>query len=533
MAVVHTFCNICEATCGLACTVEAGTVTHIDPDPEHVASRGYACVKGLRMHEINHSPDRLRHPLKREGDRFVRVSWGQALDEIGRKTRQLVREHGADSVGVYLGNPISFNFLAPAFTAGFAQGLGTRNFFQTGSQDCNNKFAVAQRMYGFSFVQPYPDVDRTSFLIVVGSNPAVSRMSFIHLPDPVRRLKAIEARGGKVVFVNPRRTETARQLGEHLFIRPDTDVYFYLSFLHEVLARGAVDRGHLSRHMKNLETLERVVEGWTPERTAEVTGIAADDLRGLVDGYLAADGAALFCSTGVNQGTNGTLAFWLQECINAITGNLDRPGGTLVGHPIVPDLFKHLRAAGNTMRTDRSRVGDLPSCMDSFPAAILADEILTPGRGQIRGMFVLSGNPVLTVPNAGGRLTEAFRSLELLVCVDIFRNETGELADYVLPGTTALQRPNIPFVFQSLMGASPTPFMQYVDRVVPPEAEQRDEITILLELARVCRAPLFGAHRASGALQAWRGIGLVPGLGALAGLTHERLLGAVLRATRC
>jgi anaerobic selenocysteine-containing dehydrogenase len=424
VSVHYTTCNICEATCGLRVHVEGTRVTRIEPDTEHVASQGYACVKGLKIHEVHHSPDRLQYPQKRMGDRFVRISWDQALREIGAKTRQLRQEHGANALSVYLGNPISFNFLAPMLAAGFAQGLGTKNFFQTGSQDCNNKFVVAQRMYGFPFVQPYPDVDRTSLLICVGSNPAVSRMSFIHLPDPVRRLKAIERRGGKVVFVNPRRTESARQLGEHVFIRPDTDVFFYLSFLHEVLQHG-VNRAHVHRTMSGFGELEALAAGWTPEQTAAVTGIDASVLRGLVRDYLAADGAALFCSTGVNQGSHGTLAFWLQEVINAITGNLDRRGGTLVGQPIVPDLMRLLRKAGNTMRSDRSRVGDLPSCVDSFPAGIMADEILTKGPGQVRALFVFSGNPVLSVPNAGGRLTQALRELELLVTVDIFRTETG------------------------------------------------------------------------------------------------------------
>lgn len=531
MTIHYTTCNICEATCGLAAHVEGGRVTHIEPDQNHVASQGYACVKGLKMHEVQHSPDRLMYPQKRVGDQFVRISWEQALSEIGSKTRELRKQHGGDALSVYLGNPISFNFLAPILAAGFAQGLGTKNFFQTGSQDCNNKFVVAQRMYGFPFVQPYPDVDRTSFLICVGSNPAVSRMSFIQLPDPVRRLKAIESRGGRVVFVNPRRTESARQLGEQVFIRPDTDVFFYLSFLYEVLKRG-VPMGHVRQHMSGFEQLEPLVREWTPEKTARVTGIDAAVLRGLVTDYLAADGAVLFCSTGVNQGSRGTLAFWLQEVINAITGNLDRRGGTLVGQPIVPDLMRILRKTGNTMRTDRSRVGNLPSCVDSFPAGIMADEILTPGRGKVRALFVFSGNPVLSVPNAGGRLTEALRDLELLVTVDIFRSETGQLAHYVLPGTTALQRPNIPFVFQTLMAVSPTPYMQYSDRVLPPEAEQRDEVDIMLQLARACGAPLFNSRALGALLSTWQRAGQLPGVGDAVGLTHERLLDVVLRATK-
>ncbi len=529
-----TFCQICEATCGLRATVEQGTVVSLEPDDEHVVSKGYACVKGLRAHETNHSPDRLRYPLKRVGDGFVRISWGQALSEITAKLKQLRVDHGGDSVGFYLGNPISFNFFSPILAAGFVQGLGTKNFFQSGSQDCNNKFVVAQRMYGFPFVQPYPDIDRTRLLIVVGSNPAVSRMSFINLPDPMGRLKAIERRGGRVVFVNPRRIESAKQVGEHVFIRPDTDIYFYLAFLNEVLRRTRdelrADR-RVGAHMKNQAVLERVAEGWTPERSAVVTGIEADALRSLVAAYLEADGAALFSSTGVNQGSNGTLTFWIQEAINAITGNLDRAGGTLVGHGLVPDLPRHLRKGRHAMREDRSRVGGLHSCVGSFPAGIMAEEILTPGPGQIRGMFVLSGNPLLSLPNNGDTLEDALSKLELLVCIDIFRSETTNLAHYILPGTTALQRPSIGFAFQSLMGVSPVPFVQYKDRVVPPEAEQRDEVEILLELARRARLPLFGSRVASLVFNTWRGLGKLPLLGGALGWSHERMLGGFLRLT--
>ena len=205
-----TFCRICEATCGLKATIEGDSVVALEPDEDHVVSKGYSCIKGLRYHEIHHSPDRLRVPLKRVDGRFEEISWEQALDEIGAKVRQLVTDHGGDSVSAYLGNPIAFSLLPPVLTAAFLQGLGSRNLFQTGSQDCNNKFAAAQRVYGFPFIQPFPDVDRTQCLVMIGSNPAVSRASFMQLPDPIRRLRAIEGRGGKVFLVNPRRTETAK-----------------------------------------------------------------------------------------------------------------------------------------------------------------------------------------------------------------------------------------------------------------------------------------------------------------------------------
>ena len=524
-----TFCRICEASCGLVASIEGERVVALEPDPEHVASKGYSCIKGLRYHEIHHSPDRLKTPLKRVGGHFEPITWAQALSEIGAKTRQLVKEHGGDSVSAYLGNPISFSVLPPVLTAAFLQGLGSRNLFQTGSQDCNNKFAAAERLYGFPFIQAFPDVDRTQCLIIIGSNPAVSRGSFIQLPDPIRRLKAIESRGGKVYHVNPRRTETAKQLGTQVFIRPDTDVYFLLSFLHEVLVQDAIDRARVAEHMRGLDMLRAVAEPWPPERTAEVTGIAPNTLREMVASYLRADGAALHLSTGVNQGSHGTLAFWIQEAINAVTGNLDRLGGTLVGHGYVKDFPKHARKGGHTMRKERSRVGALPSVADTFPAGLMADEILTPGEGQVRALFCISGNPLLTVPNANGRLQKALESLELLVVIDIFRNETANHADYILPGTSALQRADLPFVFQSLMGVQPIPYAQYTEALAPLEGEQRDETMILLELARACGSKLFGSGIANGFLRAWLGLGDVPLLGRFTGLTPRRFLSLLAR----
>ena len=528
----YTFCRICEATCGLRATIEGDRVVALEPDREHVASKGYSCIKGLRYHEIHHSPDRLRVPLKRVGDRFEEITWAQALEEIGQKTRQLVKDHGGDSVSAYLGNPISFSLLPPVLTAAFLQGLGSRNLFQTGSQDCNNKFAAAERLYGFPFIQPFPDIDKTKCLIIIGSNPAVSRGSFVQLPDPVRRLKAIETRGGRVFHVNPRRTETAKQLGTQVFIRPDTDVYFLLSFLNEVLCRGGADADRVRRYMRGFEALRKVAEPWPPERTAEITGVSADTLRSMVGTYLEAEGAALHLSTGVNQGSHGTLAFWIQEAINAITGNLDRPGGTIVGHGFIKDFPKLARKGGHTMRKDLSRVGRLPSVADTFPAGLMADEILTPGTGQVRALFCLSGNPLLTVPNTNGRLEVALEALELLVVIDIFRNETANHAHYILPGTSAFQRPDLPFVFQSLMGVQPIPYAQYTDELVPLDGEQRDETMILLQLARACGSTLFGSGAANGFIGAWLGLGRVPLLGRWLGLTPKRFLGLMARAFR-
>src|SRR5512136_198373 len=230
-----TFCRICEALCGLVVEVQDGRVVRARADDEHVATRGFSCPKGLHQHEIYSSPDRLLHPEKRVEDRWQRIGWEQALTEIGAKVRRLREDHGPDSIAMYVGTAAGFGVLHPVFAQGFLTGIGSRSMYSSSTQDCANKFAVAREMYGFPFTQPFPDLERIECLVVVGANPVISKSSFLQVPNPARALQAIEARGGRVFVVDPRRTETARAAGQHVFIRPDTDVFFYLSFLRELL----------------------------------------------------------------------------------------------------------------------------------------------------------------------------------------------------------------------------------------------------------------------------------------------------------
>ncbi|MEO1273699.1 MAG: molybdopterin-dependent oxidoreductase, partial [Myxococcota bacterium] len=273
-------------------------------------------------------------------------------------------------------------------------------------------------------------------------------------------------RGGRLFIVDPRRTETARAAGEHLFIRPGTDVFFYLSFLREVLERGHIDRAQVERHMTGFAHLKPLADPWTPERTAQVTGIAPDQLREMVEAYCTADGAALYCSTGVNMGGQGALAFWLQEVINAITGNLDRRGGTLVGQGVL-DFPRFGVNNGLLVSQHTSRIGGFETVNDSFPGGVLADEILTPGPRQVRALFVTGGNPLMTMPNSK-RLREAVQTLDLLVVLDIFLNETASEAHYVLPTTSPFQRPDLPFLFPLFLGMQSRPYLQATRPIVPP-----------------------------------------------------------------
>jgi formate dehydrogenase len=519
MQTMTTFCRICEALCGLEVDVDGGEVVDVRPDPAHVATRGFGCLKGLKQHRMYASPDRLLHPEARTGEEWRRVGWDEALRGIGERVREIREKHGPDSIAMYVGTAAGFSVLHPIFAQGFMTGVGSKSMYSSATQDCANKFAVSREMYGFPFTLPFPDVRRTKCLVVVGANPVVSKWSFLQVPNPPQHLKEIEARGGKVWVVDPRRTETAKVAGEHVFIRPDTDVFFYLSFLHELVEQGGVDHARLGAHTRGFDRVAAIAKEWPAERTAEVTRIPPEVLRRIVADYAQADGAALYCSTGVNMGSNGSLCYWLQEVINAASGNLDRAGGTLVGKGVI-DFPAFGKKTGTLLRRDPSRVGGLPSVNDAFAGGLLADEILTEGPGQVRALFVTGGNPLITMPNAG-KLRRALSQLDLLVTLDIYKNETGSLAHYVLPTTSPFERADLPFIFPLMLGLQAKPYLQASRPVVKPKGEQRDEATIYLDLCRAAGVPLFGSRVAQAALHALRR--------ARGGVPQELLLGALLR----
>jgi len=527
---VQTFCRICEALCGLDVTVDGDQVVDIKPDDEHVATRGYACLKGLKQHRMYNTPDRLLYPMERKDGGLQRVSWDDALGSIGGKVRTLIDKHGRDSIAMYVGTAAGFGVLHPVFAQGFMQGVGSASMFSSATQDCANKFAVARQIYGFPFTQPFPDLDKLECLIIVGANPAISKWSFLQVSNPIRRLKEVEARGAKIFVVDPRRTETAKVAGEHIFIRPNTDVFFYLSFLHELLATSDFDRAHIDQYMTGFEEVCRVAGGWSPERTAEVTRIPAESLREMVRAYREADGAALYCSTGVNMGTNGSLAFWLQECINAISGNLDRAGGTLVSTGVI-DFPAFGKKTGTLLHDNKSRIGDFASVNDSMPGGILADEILTPGDRQIKALFVTGGNPLITMANSE-RLREAFKELELLVVLDIQPSETASVATHVLPCTSPFQRPDLPFVFPLMLGLQSKPYLQATRAVVPPQGEQRDEATIYVDIAKASGVNLWGSAAAQRTFETAKNLNSIGRGDKQPSIPQELLLSGLLRVTK-
>ena len=475
-----TFCRICEANCGMVATVEDGRVTKLRPDRDHPLSQGYACPKGIAFPEVQEDPDRVLHPMRRRPDgSFERVSWDDALAGIGARMRAVRDEHGGESIGMYMGNPAAWSFGHTVWGKGLIDALGSPHYYSAGSQDVNNRFAASALMYGSPLSVPIPDVLRTELLVVFGANPFVSNGSVLSIPRVRDRFRDVVARGGRVVVVDPRRTETAREF-EHLPIRPDGDARLLLSLLHVIFEEDLVDHGALREQARDAGALSRLARGFSPEQTAAITGVDPDVARSLARDIASASGAALYGRTGSCLGRHGTLTAFLIDAVAAVTGNLDRPGGLVFGSSPL-DLEGIAEKNGlATYGERRSRIGGFPDVLGQMPATLMAPEIETPGRGQLRALIVTAGNPLQSVPD-GAALARALGKLDLMVSIDIYPNDTSRFADYVLPATTWLEREDVPAAFQQFFYR---PFIQHTEAVVPARGEAREEWRIFEDIGR-------------------------------------------------
>ena len=467
---IRTFCRVCEPSCGLVAHVENGELRKLTPDRDHPVTKGFACHKGLAGVAIHNDPDRLDHPLRRTDAGFERASWDDAIGEVAAKLRAIVDEDGPNAVATYLGNPLAFNSLASQGTGSFIAQLGTRKVFSSGTQDCANKFAGSEAVFGSSTIHPVPDIEHTDHLLVFGANPRISHMSFFSVADPMKVLKSARDRGATVRFINPRRIES-ESAGEVVLIRPDTDLYLMAAMLCEIDRAGLMDESALREHGENVAGLLEFVRLCPADRAAPITGISAARIRELALEFARAPSAAVHMSTGVNMGRQGTLAYWLLHMLSFTTGNLDRRGGNLYSLGFYP-AAKAGRIAPDRVRYEDTRWGRLRRSRGALPGNLLADMILDPEPGKpIRALVVAAGNPLLSI---GGeeKLRRAFESLELIVCVDLYRNATGELAHYLLPATDMFERPDINLCG---LGLQHQPFVQYSDRVVEARGERREE----------------------------------------------------------
>jgi len=492
MALVEkvTFCRICEPCCGLVATVRDGRLETVRPDPENPISAGYSCPKGIESVHMQNDPDRILHPMRRHEDgSFRRVSWETALDEIAERMARIRDEHGGGSIGAYIGQPSAFSHSHLAWTEGLVKGLGSRHIYSPVSQDGGSRFVASALLYGNPLEVPMPDLERTSFLLIIGANPLVSHGSLVIAGHMRPKLHGIVARGGRVVIVDPRRTETAKAF-EHLSIRPDTDAWLLLAVLGVLFAEGLVDQEAVATQSRGIELIRDAASRWTPEEAADRTGIAADGIRALARDLARAPSAAVYGRTGSCLGTFGTLVNFLIDTLNLVTGNLDRPGGAVFSRPPVDFAGIALRTGAASYDTYRSRTGDLPEVVGHLPASLIAQEIDTPGQGQLRALVVSAGNPVLTVPG-GDRLSPALRRLDLQVGIDLYLNETHRTAHYMLPATSFMERDDLPL---ALLIFRLTPYAQWTDPVVAPRGEAREDWWIMDSLGRrLGFAPLLGS----------------------------------------
>lgn len=479
---MKTFCRLCEVNCGLDATVDGeGRLSELRPDKDHPVSAGFACHKGLLAKEVHHDPDRLNFPQRRSEQGFERAEWEAVLPEIGARLKRVIEEHGPDSVAVYMGNPSAFNALGSMSAGMFAASLGLSRLFNAGTQDCANKFVVGEILYGSAEIHPVADLDRTDHLLMIGTNPRVSKMSFLSTPDPVGALREARKRGAEITFVNPLALEDLADIGETIQVRPDSDAYLLAAMLCEI--EGAADLGFNSEAIQDIvgvDLLRQFVRQFPAERVAAVVGIDASRLREMAHSFAKAPSAAIHLSTGVNMGRQGTLAYYLAQMLSLVTGNLDRAGGNILPARGLPPMVMPPEASSD-QSTDW---GDYRPARGTPPGSLMAD-MIRGGASPIRAMVVVAGNPALSI-GGGEALESALGSLDLLVSIDFYRNATGELADYALPAADWFEREDLNYFVQ---GVQRKPYLQWTDAVVPPQHERKADWWIFSRLLQELGLP--------------------------------------------
>ncbi|NTX98951.1 molybdopterin-dependent oxidoreductase [Deinococcus sp. JMULE3] len=441
----HRACNLCEAICGLRITVQGGRVTDLRGDPADPLSRGHICPKGAALPDLHADPDRLKTPMRRDGDSWHPIGWDDALDLVARRLRGVQAAHGPDSVATFQGNPSVHNSGTLLTAGAFLKALGTRSRYSATSTDQLPHHYAAAEMFGHPLLLPIPDVDRTDFLLMLGANPLASNGSILTAPGMRERLRAIRERGGRVVLLDPRRTESAAHASEYHPIRPGSDALFLMALLQVILSEGLSRPGRLADFTDGLDDLHTVAASYTPEAVQAATGVPATTTRDLARAFARTPRAAAYGRIGLSVQTFGGLCQWLLNTLNLVTGNLDREGGAMFPRPAF-DLLLGARPGQTHHGRWHSRVRGLPEFDGELPNAALAEEILTPGDGQIRALVTVAGNPVLSTPG-GHDLDRALAGLDFMVSIDPYLNETTRHAHVILPPATGLEVEHYDVIF--------------------------------------------------------------------------------------
>lgn len=454
-------CHLCEAICGLAIETESDEggvprIRSIKGDPQDSFSRGHVCPKAVALQDIQDDPDRLRQPLRRVGSEWQPIGWDEAFALVASRLGEIRERHGNDAVAVYQGNPSVHNYGLMTHSNYFLGLLKTRNRFSATSVDQLPHHLVSQQMYGHGLLIPIPDIDHTDFMLVLGGNPLASNGSIMTVPDVEKRLKALKARGGRLVVVDPRRSETAAIADRHLFIRPGQDAALLLGILNTLFEENLGRPTPLP--VDGLERVREAVAAFDAESMSARCGVPAESIRQLARDFAAAERAVCYGRMGVSTQAFGTLCQWLVQLINLVTGNLDRVGGALCTSPAL-DLVAS--TSGGHFGRWRSRVSGLPEYGGELPVAALAEEILGEGEGQVRALVTVAGNPVLSTPN-GRRLEQALDGLEFMLSIDLYINETTRYADLILPPTAPLEHDHYDTTFNVFAVRNVTRFNEAV-----------------------------------------------------------------------
>ncbi|MGK0409558.1 MAG: anaerobic selenocysteine-containing dehydrogenase [Shewanella psychromarinicola] len=472
-------CNICEAMCGLEITHQDKQILSIKGDKLDPFSQGYNCPKALALEDFYTDKDRLKTPIRRTATGWEDISWDEAFSEITEKFKGIQQQHGKNALAVYLGNPNAHSLGNALFLKPFMKSLGTINRFSSASADQLPHHVAANFMFGAGMLIPVPDIDRTDFMLIIGGNPVVSNGSMMTAPNVIGRMKAIQKRGGKIVVVDPRRTRTAKIADQHLFIRPEKDALLLLALIHCVFDSNMANLRHLETQVDGLDDVESLAKHYSPELVAEFVGINATSIRTLAADMLAADSAVCYSRMGASTQTFGGLCLWLTNVLNIITGNFDRAGGAMFPQPAFDLLRNHQPGHKSSFGQHQTRVRKLPFFNGEFPVATLAEEIQTPGEGQIRSVITVAGNPVLSAPS-GHKLAKAFAGLDYMVSVDIYLNETTQYANIILPGTTGVENSHFDIFFNSF---SVRNTVKYSPPLFDQQPDQRSDWQILKQIS--------------------------------------------------
>ncbi|MEX0605016.1 MAG: molybdopterin-dependent oxidoreductase [Marinobacter sp.] len=494
-------CHLCEAMCGVAIEMKSGRIASIKGDDNDPLSHGHICPKAIALQDLHEDPDRLKKPIRRTSTGWQQMEWDEAFDLVAERLHEVRKQHGKNAIGVYQGNPNVHNHGAMIASLPFLRAIGSQNRFSATSNDQLPHMLASLEMFGHQILFPIPDIDRTDLFMCIGANPMASNGSLMTVPDIRGRLKALKSRGGKLVVIDPRNTETAKLADEFHFVRPGSDALLLMAMVNTLFAEDRVDPGHAEPWIKDIDLIRLAALPFTPDAVSAHTGLMPEAIRDLARQLATTPKAALYGRIGTSTQAHGGVATWLIYVLNILTGKLDTTGGVMFTQPAI-DMVELGAMSGQKGHFGRrtSRVKGLPEFGGEYPSSTIADEILTPGEGQIKAFVTVAGNPLLSSPN-GGRLEEAFSGLEFMVSVDYYLNETTRHADVILPPTAALERSHYDLIF-SMFAVRNT--AKYSEALFKPSPDARHDWQIMLELAHRLEKKRKGGRLPLRAEAGWR-----------------------------